>query len=40
MNHNESNIVSLKLSEYVAKSDAEKVDRKGWRSEERRVGKD
>ena len=30
MNHNESNIVSLKLSEYVAKSDAEKVDRKGW----------
>jgi hypothetical protein len=30
MNHNESNIVSLKLSEYVAKSDAERVDRKGW----------
>ena len=30
MSHNESNIVSLKLSEYVAKSDAEKVDRKGW----------
>jgi hypothetical protein len=30
MNPNESNIVSLKLSEYVAKSDAEKVDRKGW----------
>ena len=30
MNHNESNIVSLKLSEYVAKSDAEKLDRKGW----------
>jgi hypothetical protein len=30
MNHKESNIVSLKLSEYVAKSDAEKVDRKGW----------
>jgi hypothetical protein len=30
MNHNESNIVSLKLNEYVAKSDAEKVDRKGW----------
>jgi hypothetical protein len=30
MNHNESNIVSLKLSEYVAKSDAEKIDRKGW----------
>jgi len=26
----ESNIVSLKLSEYTAKSDAEKVDRKGW----------
>ena len=30
MSHNESNIVSLKLSEYVAKSDAEKIDRKGW----------
>jgi hypothetical protein len=30
MEHKESNIVSLKLSEYVAKSDAEKVDRKGW----------
>ena len=30
MSHNESNIVSLKLSEYVAKSDAEKLDRKGW----------
>jgi hypothetical protein len=30
MSLNESNIVSLKLSEYVAKSDAEKVDRKGW----------
>ena len=30
MSPNESNIVSLKLSEYVAKSDAEKVDRKGW----------
>jgi hypothetical protein len=30
MSHNESNIVSLKLSEYVAKSDSEKVDRKGW----------
>jgi hypothetical protein len=30
MSHNESNIVSLKLSEYVAKSDAERVDRKGW----------
>jgi hypothetical protein len=30
MSHNESNIISLKLSEYVAKSDAEKVDRKGW----------
>jgi hypothetical protein len=30
MNHNESNIVSLKLSEYVAKSDTEKLDRKGW----------
>jgi len=30
MSLNESNIVSLKLSEYVAKSDAEKLDRKGW----------
>jgi hypothetical protein len=30
MSHNESNIVSLKISEYVAKSDAEKLDRKGW----------
>jgi hypothetical protein len=30
MEHKDSNIVSLKLSEYVAKSDAEKVDRKGW----------
>ena len=30
MEHKESNIVSLKLSEYVAKSDAEKIDRKGW----------
>ena len=30
MSLNESNIVSLKLSEYVAKSDAENVDRKGW----------
>ena len=30
MNLKESNIVSLKLSEYVAKSDAEKLDRKGW----------
>ena len=30
MEHKESNIVSLKLSEYVAKSDAEKLDRKGW----------
>jgi hypothetical protein len=30
MSHNPTDIVSLKLSEYVAKSDAEKVDRKGW----------
>lgn len=30
MESKESNIVSLKLSEYVAKSDAEKLDRKGW----------
>ena len=30
MNHNPTDIVSLKLSEYVAKSDAERVDRKGW----------
>jgi len=30
MESKESNIVSLKLSEYVAKSDAEKIDRKGW----------
>ena len=30
MEHKDSNIVSLKLSEYVAKSDAEKIDRKGW----------
>ena len=30
MEYNESNIVSLKLSDYSAKSDNEKVDRKGW----------
>jgi len=30
MNHNPTDIVSLKLSEYVAKSDIERVDRKGW----------
>jgi len=30
MSHNPTDIVSLKLSEYVAKSDAERVDRKGW----------
>jgi hypothetical protein len=30
MNHNPTDIVSLKLSEYVAKSDVERVDRKGW----------
>ena len=30
MENNESNIVSLKLADYSAKSDNEKVDRKGW----------
>jgi hypothetical protein len=30
MSHNPTDIVSLKLSEYVAKSDVERVDRKGW----------
>jgi len=30
MSHNPTDIVSLKLSEYVAKSDTERVDRKGW----------